>query len=265
MSKVSFDLINRDPIKTVSALIDDAKLLHDASNVHKLWFRGHSEATDQLKPTIARPEKYAYARRKKEFGRFEEQQLLNRFMRRAFPYDRGVVNAGYALFLARHHGLPTRLLDWTANTLFALYFACMEKNDCDGMLWAFRQRPGCDGLNGFDLTTIASEEDLFARLDKGIRIIFPVFNSPRLVAQDGAFTSHAHPWEPLEKLAGKVFDEDTLDIEHLYCWRIPEDSKPDIIRQLSALGINHRSVFPDLDGIARSLWETEVLWRGETT
>ena len=32
------------------------------------------------------------------------------------------------------------------------------------------------------------------------------------------------------------------------------------LRELSGLGITRRTAFPDLDGVARSLWETQVLW-----
>jgi hypothetical protein len=43
-------------------------------------------------------------------------------------------------------------------------------------------------------------------------------------------------------------------------WEIPSGAKIEILQQLSKLGITHRTAFPDLDGIARSLWETQVLW-----
>jgi hypothetical protein len=33
-----------------------------------------------------------------------------------------------------------------------------------------------------------------------------------------------------------------------------------IIEELSGLGITERTVYPNLDGLAKSLWETEVLW-----
>jgi hypothetical protein len=50
----------------------------------------------------------------------------------------------------------------------------------------------------------------------------------------------------------------------LYCWSIDRRHKPKLIADLSGLGITHRMVFPDLDGLARSIWETEVLWRSDS-
>jgi hypothetical protein len=40
------------------------------------------------------------------------------------------------LSLMQHHNAPTRLLDWTENVLFALYFAVHDRHaDCDGAIW----------------------------------------------------------------------------------------------------------------------------------
>jgi hypothetical protein len=261
--QISIDLCVRGTVKTVSDLANTVGEVREESAKHKLWFRGHSRDDYQLRPTIGRPHKYAG--RKKVFTSSDEQQLLNRFRRRAFPQDHNVINAGYAIFLARHYGLPTRLLDWTASPLFALYFTCIEHPDRDGHLWAFRQRSDSTGLDAFILTEQRTEKELFGLTgsEPDIKIVFPVFNSPRLVAQDGGFTWNSDPWRPLEELAGTKFKEGFLDIEHLYRWQVPKDSKANIVRELSGLGINHRSVFPDLDGIARSIWETEVLWNGD--
>lgn len=256
----SFDLIPRKPVQTVSDLVRDVADVRKSSDQHKLWFRGHSDASFRLRATIGR--KAEYGGRKKQFTRRDEEQLLHRFRRRAFPQDRSVTNAGYAIFLARHHGLPTRLLDWTANALFALYFCCADEPESDGHLWAFRQRSYEHVLDAFGIAQAQTEADLFERIEGSnrVKIVHPVFNSARLVAQDGGFTWQSDPWTPLEELAGQQFEERDLDIKHLYRWQIPATCKASLLRELSGLGVSHRSVYPDLDGIARSLWETEVLW-----
>lgn len=96
-----------------------------------------------------------------------------------------------------------------------------------------------------------------------IKIVHPFYNSPRLLAQDGAFTFHSNPHQAVEDHESRKFAARNLDIQALYRWRINAEDKPHIIRQLSGLGITHRAVYPDLDGIAKSLWETEVLWKGK--
>ncbi|HEV2545836.1 MAG TPA: FRG domain-containing protein [Stellaceae bacterium] len=253
----------------VSALLDLRKEIDN----RKLWYRGVSNCGYDLIPSIGRPHPYA-GREREPFSPAEEIHLLHRFRRRAHPLVGHALTAGEAIFLARHHGLPTRLLDWTANALFALYFACRQHSDKRqaGKVWAMLRRKGSEyDVNAFDLAKRADEDDLFNRpllaghwpdaSDRyAIKIVHPIYNSPRLLAQDGAFTFHSDPRMRIETYAGQPFAEHNLDIENLYWWCIPAESKISIIEELSGLGITERLVYPDLDGIAKSLWETATLW-----
>lgn len=75
---------------------------------------------------------------------------------------------------------------------------------------------------------------------------------------------HSNPWRALEEYEGVEFWRQRTDIAALFCWRVEAASKGRIIADLSGLGITHRIVFPDLDGIARSIWETDVLWHPDS-
>jgi hypothetical protein len=240
----------------------------------KLWYRGHSDIAYWLRPSVGREQ--SYAGQKRILKQDQEISLLHRFRRRSYPHVQRAMTAGEAIFLARHHGLPTRLLDWTANALVALYFTCIEhaegKNRKDGKLWAMRRRTGTIDLDAFELAQQKDEKELFKYLDRhpervapngthrAIRMVHPFYNSPRLLAQDGAFTIHSNPRKAVEDYVGMEFPKNKLDIDGLWWWRVSSENKTSIVRELSGLGITHRTVFPDLDGIARSLWETEVLW-----
>jgi hypothetical protein len=272
---ITFQLSDLGWIRSVEYFIASFFRLRERIKNEKLLFRGHSKLKYPLLPSIGR--RHEYGGRFKDFALPDEIQLFRRFKRRAYPHERAVLNTWEGLFLARHHGLPTRLLDWTANALFGLYFTCVKAPRSDGALWAFtrfRDNEGLDVLSRLE----SPEKELFelyemdeipvrqGRITKdAVKIIDPVYNSPRIVAQDGAFTFHSNPRRSLESYAGVLFKSENLDIDGLFRWKVPARRKPDIIAQLSGLGITHRIVFPDLDGIARSVWETEVLWRGTPT
>jgi hypothetical protein len=270
---VTFQIVEKNSITSVRSFIDAVFCLREDIQYEKLWYRGHSDFGFELTPSVGR--KQRYAGKELVFTRAQEISLLHRFRRRAYPLTGRAMTAGEAIFLARHHGFPTRLLDWTDNALYALYFACFEQgvpaHDPDGRVWAMLRRETIQ-LDAFDLAKKTSEADLFDFVisekedpdtsSHAIKMLHPFYNSPRLLSQDGAFTIHSHPRRSIESYQGEDFYKIDLDIDKLWWWRIPVKSKTPIIRELSGLGITHRTLYPDLDGIARSLWETEVLWSG---
>jgi hypothetical protein len=150
-----------------------------------------------------------------------------------------------------------------------LYFACAEKENLqeDGKVWAMHRPPtGGNDIDPFEFALAKNETELFKLLELGstvyLRILYPFYNSPRIVAQDGAFTVHSDPWIAIESYVSTDFDPSALHLEAFYSWRIPNNKKTSIIQELSGIGITERAVYPDLDGLAKSLWETDVLWHG---
>jgi len=262
-------LREQNSIKNVGDFLQRVETLSESTR-QKLWFRGHAKTDFRLLPTVGREQNY-FGRRIL-LNRQQEAELLHRFRRRAYPIVNRQMTAGEALIVGRHHGLPTRLLDWTANALMALYFAAYEHLDRPGRVCALIRRDGIQEIDAFEFAKRLDEKevlgyDLAAKRQSSssagvlsVKILHPFYNSQRLLAQDGIFTLHSDPWRSLEALVGETFQPKSMDIDHIVQWEIPAHQKLDIIRHLSRLGISHRTAFPDLDGIAKSLLETEVLW-----
>lgn len=268
----SFELIKRKEISSFSFLLRDIENLRkEHKDITKIWYRGQSKKKYELLPSIGRKPKkdeldgyrYQYNGRYTEEGLLDqEKNFLHRFRRRAYPYAEKVLNKWEALFIAQHHGLPTRLLDWTANPLVALFFACSANQNDHATLWAIARIKN-EG-NDIDVLDLHRNEDpLEYYKEKAVKIIHPFYNSQRIIAQDGIFTYHAEPGKKLDSYAGKKFLEKNLDIKYLLKWIIPSKHKKSIVEELWRIGVSISTVYPDLDRIAEDIWKSEVMWNGK--
>lgn len=147
------------------------------------------------------------------------------------------------LALAQHHGLPTRLLDWSTNPLAALWFAvespfAEEEKGKESVVWLFQ--PNED----YQL----SVEDKFpAVAELRHSVVFrPLHITARVIAQDAWFSAHPYyekwGWVPLEKSA--------FHAKSLTKYTIPYEARQHIRFDLDRCGVNRAKLFPGLDGLS---------------
>jgi len=168
-------------------------------------------------------------------------------------------------FLMQHYGAPTRLLDWTEGALIALYFAVKDNRGFyDSAVWMLD--PYDLNLKTIHLGQVIpptaprvseSHKRLVkpwmpaafarqARLPRQSIAVYPTHIAKRISTQRSCFTVHGSDADALDKLEGRI-DGRLLKIV------VPSHSVQGIQRELATAGIDEVTIFPDLDGLSRSL------------
>jgi hypothetical protein len=215
--------------------IDSAKdvftFLEQCSSVgENHLFRGVRKGSYQLIPAIGRLKTNKGA----TFDVKAEKILLKLFKQKAYPFVKDYEDDLALLSIAQHHGLPTRLLDWSKNPLVALYFAVKDpflprEEQEDSLLYVYIPTKKVDLEKSFDPFSI-----------KSVQRFIPKYWNPRIVAQAGLFTVHDNPNKPWTS-------SEVTSIPISY------EARKDIKTALNKFGIHEASLFPGIDGITKHL------------
>jgi hypothetical protein len=105
--------------------IERAQAELDLRKDEECFYRGHADSSWALLPTLHRVTLPAKPGTKKEatLRRTLEHDLFFEFQARARELHTMNLSQWDILFFMRHHGVPTRLLDWTESLGVALFFA----------------------------------------------------------------------------------------------------------------------------------------------
>lgn len=195
-----------------------------------------------------------------------EKSILRNFTKYASIEDPKLINSVWRqLIIGQHHGLPTRLLDWTYSPLIALHFATsgenfsqMDENDC--VVWAidieeinsllpqkYRKRLSEESSYLF---TVEMLDDLVQCLDEydtdmedgSMILIEPPSIDQRIINQYSYFSIVPREVKSIEEFLN-------LNTDHTIKYVIDRTLKWRIRDMLDQLNVNERIVFPGLDGL----------------
>jgi hypothetical protein len=292
---------------TVAGFLRKARDAANGKVDEQLIYRGHAESSWVLAPELLRNPKNPLEKLDGVDSTLREQRMFDDFSTHLFAFRPELVAGGNpdednvlqwrVMALARHFGLPTRFLDFTANPLVALFFAVCEHENEDGVVWGVRYEkrlkvwevgkgtnlpqgkisplelsylmlsgvPKPDRTYGPKWTSVAAKcSEIARRYDSNV----PVPNQVSLV--DVAFVP--------EHVDARVTAQSSLFMYELSCkakrlwqrwqergsvWgiRIPADTAKIRLRtELSLMGINRASLFPGLEGVAKHIrwWVYEM-------
>jgi hypothetical protein len=237
-------------IQTIGDLSREIRALQ--SDDQQWLFRGHSDASWNLEPSIQRG-----------YSPQQERYLTNEFRVRARSrYGACPSNNDYPDWLAlmQHYGLPTRLLDWTYSPLIAAFFAvypdftsATQPNPPDACIWAL----GAGRLNesqGFEPLIFpldaTSYEPLIVPAFKNrdepdtVGVAMALEHDSRIQLQQGAFTLHSIR-TPINLMPGSD--------GWLRRIIIKSDHVAGFFEELHFLGVRRSNIFPDLSSLTCEL------------
>lgn len=214
------------------------------------FFRGQGNCNWNLKPKLFR----------KMYFDNVESRLYSRFVSLGQHLMKMDNNTWNVLFYMQHHGLPTRLLDWSESLLTALYFS-ISKAKSDSAIWIVNPyelneqvigRRTVEALShsykkGYIEYFLNENSKYFDTFPEPVLAIDGSHNNSRMRSQRSVFTIHSDRKYSLEHSFPEVVKKVI----------IPKELISEMKRFLELSCYNEFSVFPDLDGLSRYLMQEE--------
>jgi FRG domain-containing protein len=232
--------------RTIRSLDSYVKAVTEYTDRDDLLLRGHRRQSWELVPSLGRLK----LRPGRDYPSVE-RALVDGFKRQSLPHvNRELKDEWDVLAMAQHHGLATRLLDWTANPLAALWFAVSAPAEDD--------EPGAVLLFVPFSVDYANKEEQPTPYNVGRTLFFqPSHLTPRIVAQQGWFS--VHKWNKTSSAFSRL-DKLRHYKSRIHRFLIPPECFHPLRSDLDRMAVNESTLFPDLVGLSQHLnWLNSVL------
>ena len=236
----------------------------DTENGSHCWFRGINNNKLSLSPG-------AYWR-----DAYDEITNITIFTQEAASHVTINESSSWETYnLAQHHGIPTRLLDWSESFSAALFFALdMWEGKTTPCIWICKPALLNNtflGWNGIlapegkehlklwlphkihmSHTSAIKDYDGYTYDNEWPLAIYPKKSNKRLTAQQGTFTVHGRQNKPLDQLyalKGGVCSQAFARIDLII------KDKNQALEQLKLLGVRRAAIYPDVDNLVKQIKE----------
>ena len=247
----------------------EGRLIEPMLGLPTFWYRGHADNTWELKPTVLRSwfTTWLAARRfhascdPDEDLEANEMTFNREFRRMAASFHLAGDSDVELYFLQQHHGMPTRLLDWSRNAMAALFFAVSDYDDRDGQLFVMDPRRTLPAIPGVPMDVVHARHPIVENTVKylyegspsspnpytppGSPYVVPVspdLRAGRLLQQDACFTLHMPRSLPLQVMAPAIES-----------YRVPSSRKEELRFVLRSMGMGYAHAYADLDNVSKDI------------
>jgi len=260
--------------REVNSIFEFLELINNLTPYRDFWFRGAAKLEYGLLPGLL-------WRKDQKF----ESNYIHKFLVGYQAYlDKPITNPWEQYALMQHHGLPTRLLDWSSSPLSALYFALHQDPlwKGDRVVWMLDPRSFNKHFHGFEsllcpavmasteimendsavegkswnlnkyLPKILDSLDHYDIPEHAIAIESP-FSNKRLAAQHGRFTLHG---TNSDSLHAQLENSDDI-VLNAFILRT-ENNLEKFKEQLYGLKVTQETIFQDLDSLVREIVRSET-------
>lgn len=255
--------------ENLKQFIDEIRKVVDGGATFPIY-RGQASIKWELKPSVFRKE-----HRGTEYALICESEVSN------YEYLSSSRSIFEELAILQHHGLPTRLLDWSSSPLVGLYFATDNSTDEDGIVYCMRLERKFEpthyavevvcnlikfwGMHGDVISKICCidkyreylrnkhiilpDTNLEDMIQTVLVVVPPIINK-RLLVQQSIFTVHGN------EIEGKEIAIDRnakIDENKLIKIIIPKECKESIRYELQLVGSHKDFLLPGLESSLKSI------------